>query len=167
VEDFCQLAGLPPTDKYDRSAEACVDIVKQYASEPLIEVGKLFRLLVFGWWVSNGDMHLKNFSLLTDAEGRRQLSPAYDLVNTALVIPDDQLALPVGGRKSGLTRRTWLGFAADCGLPARAAEDILSRQVKALGDGAALIRASFLSEPMQRKYETMIRNNTAILSAAD
>jgi hypothetical protein len=40
-------------------------------------------------WPGNGDMHLKNFSLLTDANRFTRLTPAYDLVCTRLMIPDE------------------------------------------------------------------------------
>ena len=49
---------------YEGSAELCVRLVRKHASEPLVEVSKLYRRLLFVWWTGNGDMHLKNFSLL-------------------------------------------------------------------------------------------------------
>ena len=67
VEDFCQLSGKPLRDKYSGSAELCIRTLRQYASEPLVQVRSLFKLLLFGWWVANGDMHLKNFSLILSA----------------------------------------------------------------------------------------------------
>ena len=54
----------------------------QYATEPAVESLKLFRQMVFCWWTGNGDMHLKNFSLLTGPDGTVRLSPAYDLLCT-------------------------------------------------------------------------------------
>ena len=93
VEDFCQLAEKPLRDKYQGSGELCVRIVRKYASEPLIETRNLFKVLLFSWWVSNGDQHLKNFSLLRTAEGRWRLAPAYDLVCTRLPIGMSQLLL--------------------------------------------------------------------------
>jgi serine/threonine-protein kinase HipA len=39
--------------------------------------------------MSNGDLHLKNLSLLTDRDGNRRLAPAYDLISTKLVLPND------------------------------------------------------------------------------
>lgn len=46
-EDFCQLAEQSPKDKYEASAELCVRLLRKYASEPLIEILKLYRLLLF------------------------------------------------------------------------------------------------------------------------
>ena len=71
-------------------------------------------------------MHLKNFSLLCGEDGLHRLSPAYDLVCTRLVIPDDQLALPVGGKRERLTRHDWLDFAKYAGLPERSAQRVVA-----------------------------------------
>ncbi len=76
VEDFCQLGEKRIKEKYEGSAELCVRILRKYASEPLLEISRLYRLLLYGWWVANGDMHHKNFALLTDPDKTRQLSPA-------------------------------------------------------------------------------------------
>jgi serine/threonine-protein kinase HipA len=165
VEDFCQLAGIPAKDKYEKgSAELCVRLLKKYASEPLIEARKLYRLLLFGWWVANGDMHMKNFSLLTEPDGTRRLSPAYDLVNTRLFFPDDDsTAMMMQGRKKKLTRRNWIDFAAYCGIPKKAAVTLLTAQIDALEPAIGLIQHSFLPEKARDEYERIVRANTAVL----
>ena len=163
-DDFCQLAEKSPKENYDGSAELCARLVKQFATEPLIEVLKLYRLLVFSWWVGNGDMHLKNFSLVATPDGRQALAPVYDQVCTRLVIPGDQLALLVGGRKDGLDRATWLEFARYCGLPARAAERVLHEVPGALAEAAALIGRSLLPVDMKRNYDALLRERSAVLA---
>ncbi|MBK9117992.1 MAG: HipA domain-containing protein [Phycisphaerales bacterium] len=114
-EDFCQLAEQSPKDKYEGSAESCVRL-RKYATEPLIEVLRLYRQLIFAWWCGNGDMHLKNLSVFVDPQGIVRLTPAYDLLSTRLVIPNDPLALSVVGKKSKLTVDTWREFAQHCGI---------------------------------------------------
>jgi serine/threonine-protein kinase HipA len=163
VEDFCQLAGKPLRDKYDGSAELCVRLLRKYASEPLIEIQKLYRLFVFSWWAANGDMHLKNFSLLTQQDKIRRLSPAYDLVCTQLVIPNDSLSLPVGGNTKTLTRAKWLKFAGYCQIPERAARRVLSEQIDALEPALDLVARSYLPETMKEPFERILRKSTAAL----
>ena len=163
VEDFCQLAEKRPKDKYDGSAELCVKILRKFATEPLIEIQKLYRLILFSWLTENGDMHLKNFSLLTTPEGIRRLSPAYDLVCTKLVIPDDALAMPIGGRDKNFTRRNWLQFAEYCRIPERAAKRLISEQIDTLDGALRLISASFLPDDMKEQYEAFLRQNTSVL----
>jgi serine/threonine-protein kinase HipA len=164
VEDFCQLAEKRLRDKYDGSAELCVKILRKYATEPLIEIQKLYRLILFSWWIANGDMHLKNFSLITTPEGIRRLSPAYDLVCTKLVIPEDSLAMSIGGRDKNFTRRKWLDFAAYCEIPERAAKRLIFAQMEALEPALRLISVSFLPDQMKEQYAGFIRENTSLLT---
>lgn len=165
VEDFCQLAEQRIKDKYQGSGELCVRILRKFATEPLVQIQKLYRLLLFSWWAANGDMHLKNFSLLTTTQGVRLLSPAYDLVCTALVIPDDPLAMPISGRDKKFTRRIWIDFAEYCGIPEKAAKRLLSEQIDALEPALRFISASFLPNEMKEQYEEIVRKNTTILAS--
>ena len=162
-EDFCQLAQLSPKHKYDGSAELCARLVRRYASEPLVEILNLFRLLVFAWWSGNGDMHLKNFSLLTGMDGIVRMTPAYDLVCTQLVIPHDPLALPLQGKDANLGRGVWLRFAKYCALPDKAALRVLDRQVSALDSALGLIDRSFLPEDYKQTYRHLITQRTAAI----
>ena len=165
-EDFCQLTELPPKDKYRGSAELCVKTIRQYASEPLIELLKFYRLLVFTWWTGNGDMHLKNFSLLTGEDGIVRLTPSYDLVSTHLVIPDDPLAMPVGGKKTKLARGDWLRLAEHCDLPRKVAERVLQEQFDVADRATKLIEHSFLPADQKTQYEALIRQRTDRLEPA-
>ena len=165
-EDFCQLAEQAPKDKYKGSAELCARLLRKYASEPLIEVLKLYRLLVFVWWTGNGDMHLKNFSLLAAPDGLQRLSPAYDLVSTALVIPGDPLALPVTGKKDGLTRDTWLELADYCRIGPRAAERVLAEITAALEPALELVGRSALPREYVAQYRALLEERTIALGSA-
>jgi serine/threonine-protein kinase HipA len=162
-EDFCQLAGKSPKDKYDSSGERCAKLVHRYASAPGIEAAKLFRLMVFVFWTGNGDMHLKNFSLLRGEDGHHRLSPAYDLLSTRLVIADDFLALSVDGNKKNLTRRQWMTYAERCRVPPRAAERILGEIAAATEDATAMIERSALPGEMKADYAALIRRRGATL----
>lgn len=162
-EDFCQLAGQSPKDKYEGSAELCVRLLRKYASEPLIEILKLYRLLVFGWWTGNGDIHLKNLSLFTDTQGITRLTPAYDLVSTQLVIPDDPLALPVVGKKTKLTRRTWRDFADYCGIPKKTAARVFGRQASVEAAANEAIEACFLPADQKVALKELVAERSSSL----
>jgi serine/threonine-protein kinase HipA len=165
MEDFCQLAGKPLRDKYEGSGELCVRILRQFASEPLIEIRRLFKLLLFSWCVSNGDQHLKNFSLFTQAGDIRRLTPAYGLICTRLPIPGDRsLALTIGGKKSNLSRELWLDFARYCQIPDRAAVRLLSEQTDAIDSAVSLIHDSLLPDDQKAEYEAILRENMELLS---
>lgn len=162
-EDFCQLAEQSPKDKYEGSAELCVRLVRRYATEPIIEILKLYRLMVFAWWSGNGDMHLKNFSLLTDSQGITRMTPAYDLVSTQLVIPNDPLALPVVGKKSNLTRNTWLEFGEYCRIPKKTAVRALEKQASVAIAANALIDVCLLPGDQKSALKALLADRTASL----
>lgn len=100
-EDFASLAGKTeenagPNFKYDYSYEELAVLLKKYVPAYLVEVEKLFRIIVFNYLFSNGDAHLKNFSLLESPGGDYLLSPAYDLINTRIHLDDSDFALDKG-----------------------------------------------------------------------
>jgi serine/threonine-protein kinase HipA len=165
-EDFCQLAALPPKRKYDGSAELCARLVRRYVAEPGIESLKLFRQMVFCWWTGNGDAHLKNFSLLSRPDGSVGLSPAYDLLCTRLVLPDDRLALPVGGKQDGLRRAHWEEYGNYCGLPARSIAGELARIAASLDRAVELVTRSPLGAPFRARYVELLRERAATFAAA-
>ena len=93
-EDFCQLSNRTEETagknyKYDGSYEEVGRILKQYCKAYPVEVEKLFARIVFNYVVSNGDAHLKNFSLYESEFGDYILTPAYDLICTSLHFPDE------------------------------------------------------------------------------
>lgn len=162
-EDFCQLAEKSPKHKYEGSAELCIKLLQTYADEPLAEVLKLYRLLVVGWWIGNGDMHLKNLSLLRDEDHVLRLSPAYDLVSTRLIIEGDQLALPVGGKRDRLRRETWLQLATYGNVPERAAERVLNTVAEIADEAIKTIRESRLPEDMRDQYAELVETRATTL----
>jgi serine/threonine-protein kinase HipA len=100
-EDFATLAGKTKDNegvnfKYSYSYEEAGALIKKYVVAWRVEIEKYFSLLLFNYLFSNGDAHLKNFSLLETASGDYLLSPAYDLINTRLHVDDSDFALSKG-----------------------------------------------------------------------
>ncbi len=100
-EDFASLAGKTEENagvnfKYDYSYEEMFELLKKYVPAYLVETEKMFALIVFNYLFSNGDAHLKNFSLLESPNGDYLLSPAYDLINTRIHVDDTDFALDQG-----------------------------------------------------------------------
>jgi serine/threonine-protein kinase HipA len=100
-EDFATLAGKTtdnggPNFKYEYSYEEAGLLIQKYVSAWRIEIEKYFSLVLFNFVFSNGDAHLKNFSLLESSKGDYLLSPAYDLINTKIHVDDSDFALDKG-----------------------------------------------------------------------
>ncbi len=156
MEDFCQLSALLPGGKYEGSAERCAKLVHRYADEPLVDLLRLYRQFVFSWWVGNGDLHLKNLALLREPSGQWRLSPAYDLLNTQLVIPGDPLAIPVCGKRDRLTQKTWSTLAERFGIGAKAADRVLSEICDLAQQAEGLVHASPLPEEMREDFARIL-----------
>lgn len=101
IEDFASLAQKTKAThgvdfKYDVSYEELFKLLKQHVGPYHIEARKLFRLILFNYAVSNGDAHLKNFSLMETNGGDYILAPAYDLLCTRIHVHDQDVALKNG-----------------------------------------------------------------------
>lgn len=99
MEDFAQVFGMFPDDKYHHRSYANIASV---LSAETGETGayEFVRRLAFSVLIGNADMHLKNWSLLYPDGHTPVLSPAYDFVATLPYISGDSLALTFGGSRS-------------------------------------------------------------------
>jgi serine/threonine-protein kinase HipA len=99
MEDFAQVFGLFPDDKYGQRSYANIASVL-WAETGDTGTYEFVRRLVFSVMIGNSDMHLKNWSLLYPDGRTPVLSPAYDFVAILPYIPGDSLALTFGGSRS-------------------------------------------------------------------
>ncbi|MBN9663004.1 MAG: HipA domain-containing protein [Acidobacteria bacterium] len=99
MEDFAQVFGQFPEDKYKHRSYANIAAVIR-AETASDEIDDFLRRLVFSVLIGNGDMHLKNWSLLYLDGHTPTLAPAYDYVATLPYLREDQLALSFGGSRS-------------------------------------------------------------------
>jgi serine/threonine-protein kinase HipA len=99
MEDFAQVFGVYPEDKYRQHSYANIASVL-WAETGEVGTYEFFRRLVFSVLIGNADMHLKNWSLLYPDRRKPVLSPGYDFVSTLPYIPGDKLALSFGGSRS-------------------------------------------------------------------
>jgi serine/threonine-protein kinase HipA len=155
VEDFAQLAGMSRDTKYDSSMEKVVGLINKYCTFPAIEKLVLFKLVIFNYIIGNDDMHLKNFSVITQ-DGKVKLSPGYDLINTTIEYrkPDDEIALPIKGKKKSLTYSDLINYFAieRCELTTKSVDKVLETVSTTLPIWKSIIDASFLSKGMKEKY---------------
>jgi serine/threonine-protein kinase HipA len=109
-EDFATLAGKTaetagPNFKYEYSYEEMAELVQTYIPAAMVELEKLFSLILFNYLICNGDAHLKNYGVLETKQGDYILSPAYDLINTSLHVDDTAMALNDGLFKDEYSHR--------------------------------------------------------------
>jgi serine/threonine-protein kinase HipA len=95
MEDFAQVFGLYPNDKYRHKSYANIASVL-WAETGQEATYEFVRRVVFSVVTGNADMHLKNWSLVYPDRRTPVLSPAYDLVSTLPYLPNDTLGLNFG-----------------------------------------------------------------------
>lgn len=157
MEDMCQLTLHPTEYKYKGSHEQIAKTILQYSSTPKLDLANYMQLLLFCFVTGNNDMHLKNFSIYRPKDDY-QLTPAYDLLNVAIVNPKDkeELALTLSGKKTRLRRNDFLNAAKAMGLEENVVLRLITGLHKALPKWQQLIQESFLSEERKQAYEELI-----------
>jgi serine/threonine-protein kinase HipA len=153
-------------DKYRGSMERIGKAIHEYADNTFLDILRFYELTVFSYLTGNNDMHLKNFSMLKTSYGWA-LSPAYDLLNVAIVNPEDteELALTIAGKRKKITKKTFIEFGVGLGLSKKQIESVFRRFQELQEDAIVLIKMSFLSEDMQSNYIELLECRSHILEA--
>lgn len=164
MEDMCQLSNRLTEDKYKGSYERIAKLIKEYSAAPLLDVVNFWEIVVFSWLTGNADMHLKNFSLYKP-KASYTLTPAYDLLSTAIVVPEDdeELALTLSGKKKKIKREDFEKAMSESGMDKKSIENLFKRFVKALPKWRKIISGSFLPPEQQEKYLRQIETISARL----
>jgi serine/threonine-protein kinase HipA len=157
---------LEAFDKYKGSMEKVGKVISLYADNTLFDLLHFFELTVFSFLSGNNDMHLKNFSMITRDGRAWDLVPAYDLLNVAIVNPDDkeELALTLDAKKSKFTRRHFESFGQKMGLSTRQIDGVFKRFFNSRESAMNLIDISFLSEDYKHKYKRLLEERYERLS---
>ena len=168
LEDCAQILGKPRgrdyAGKYDAAYEDIAAIIDQHSSRPAIDRLRFFRRLIVFALVGNCDAHLKNFSLLETPDGLR-LSPAYDVVNTAIYDRFDQtLALSIGGRwlcLDAVDRDIFHQFGLHIGLPLRAVEQTFADLRRLVQKAEPIITPPAAEDPngFVNRFAEIVRNS--------
>lgn len=170
-EDFATLAGKTkdntgPNFKYEFSYEEAGLLIQKYVSAWRIEIEKYFSLVLFNFLFSNGDAHLKNFSLLESSKGDYLLSPAYDLINTKFHVDDSDFALDKGlfadnfksekfKNSNHPTKSDFEEFAKRIGVLENRIEKLIRPFLEKQPFMETLISHSFLTDANKRGYLMM------------
>lgn len=159
MEDMCQLTERLTEDKYHGSYEQIGKAILKYSTSPGLDVVNFWELVLFSFITGNADMHLKNFSLLEQPGLGMTLSPAYDLVNTALVNPadDEEMALNINGKKKKLKKQDFVAAMNTLKVEEKQQQNIFSKMEKALPKWLDVIDESFLSEDFKEQYKSIIQ----------
>jgi serine/threonine-protein kinase HipA len=157
MEDFCQLSELSSENKYKSTYERAGKVIRKYSSFSGNDSLTFFEIIVFSFLVGNSDMHLKNFSLIEVKDNCYQMSPAYDLLSTELLLKDaEECALSINGKKANLKRKDFLDLAKNLKIPAVAAETVLKKFKKKEREIFETIETSILSNVKKHELKKLI-----------
>jgi len=180
-EDFAQIAQRTEEThgrnyKYDFSYEGIGALIRRHVAAQRVELEKFMKLLVFNYFVHNGDAHVKNFSLIrNDQYGDYTLTPAYDLLNTRLHLPDEsRVALSLFEDEDFATDSFQANafyayddfheLAQRLGLHAGRFAQMMAQFRESEGPVVALIDRSALSDACKELYQHHIRDSLRALS---
>lgn len=165
MEDMCQLTERLTEHKYKGSYEQIAKAIQSFSSVPKLDLVNYWEQVVFSWITGNADMHLKNFSLYSKQQGVYQLTPAYDMLSTALVMPEDteELALTLNGKKRKLEKSDFDMAMKASGLDKKVIENIFNKFLKVQDNWFAFIDNSFLSDEMKAEYKNIITKRFSTL----
>lgn len=181
-EDFASLAGKTselagPNYKYNGSYYDIAQLIQRFCAAAPIQLERFFSLVVFNYLFSNGDAHLKNFALLETANGDFALSPAYDLLCTALHVDDGYFALGDGLYEDDLAHPSFsqLGyygyddfytFGQKIGLNEKRIALLLLPFTEHEAAVFELVSRSFLTSDMQKEYLAAYQNRLKMISTS-
>ena len=154
MEDLCQLTERQTEHKYKSSYEMIGKTILRYSSVPKMDLTNFMDVLLFSWIMGNNDMHLKNFSLFEPLENKPRLTPAYDMLNAAIINPRDkeELALTLNGRKSKIKANDFRKAATTLGLLDNVITNLFAKYKLLQDKFIAYIKESFISEELQEAY---------------
>lgn len=158
MEDMCQLTEKLTEQKYKGSHEQIAKKIVEFSAYPVLDLINYFEVLLFCYLTGNADMHLKNFSLYKKV-GECVLAPAYDLLSTKLVIPQDneELALTLNGKKSKLKKNDFDSLLKTMKVDDKAIENVYDKFRKVIPEWLLFIDSSFLPDEMKEQYKTLIQ----------
>jgi len=165
VEDMTQVIGVPTSRKYSLSHEKVGDAILRHCTNSYLELIRYLERLLFCFLTGNGDMHLKNFSLMTDTAGTVALSPAYDLLSSKLVIPSEEdFALNLNGRKDKLRKKDFFECAARFGISEKVMASSVKRLLDLQPDFEAWTGKSFLPDQKKTAFLKIMKERGSRLS---
>ena len=168
MEDMCQLTEKLTEQKYKGSHEQIAKIIMLHSAYPVLDLLTYFEVLLFCYLTGNADMHLKNFSLYKPAN-EYILAPAYDLLSTKLVLPDDidELALTLNARKRKLKKSDFNHLLNTYKIDEKVIENIYEKYRKIVPQWLNFIDTSFLPQQMKEEYKSIIIKRKSILDLSN
>ena len=161
-EEFFQI--LESRDKYQGSVEQIGRTLKEISTAPGYDAQLFFERVVFNFIIGNGDAHLKNYSIAYKDKETIRLTPAYDIVCSKLVIPDEEdSALSINGKKNELKRDDFDKLAEYLNIPIRIRYEKFAKSLILM---ETIIKNSKIKPEIQERFITIIKERLSRMNIA-
>ena len=158
-EDFAQI--LEQTDKYKGSVEQIGRKLKEISSAPGYDAQLFFERVILNFILGNGDAHLKNYSISYRDKDNIRLAPAYDIVCSKLVLPDEEdSAITINGKKNRLKIEDFNTLAEYLNIPLKVRYEKFYNKFDAM---RKIIDRSSISKEKQQRFLEIIEERLARL----
>jgi serine/threonine-protein kinase HipA len=159
MEDFAQVFGIAPDEKYEHANYRGIARVLGIETGDA-GVAEFIRRLVFSTLIGNADMHLKNWSLIYPDRRTPTLSPAYDLLSTIPYIADEKMALNFSRTKkmTEFTKDELTHLAAKAKVSEKLVIDTAAETVQRFREVWADQKANL---PLEQKVVGIVDNHAA------
>jgi serine/threonine-protein kinase HipA len=155
-ETFFQISGQE--NKYAGSLESLGKIIRLHATRTGLDALDFFERVLFCYLIGNGDMHQKNWALLTDPQRVIKLAPCYDFVSSKVYLPDESdSALTVNGKHHGLTRKDFEVLATSLRIDPKASQFTFKKFSSTLERLITFAQTSTLSPVLREKLIGLIQ----------
>jgi serine/threonine-protein kinase HipA len=130
MEDMAQLLDMPPDSKYESSLEKVGNAILKFSNRPYLDLIDFFERIMFCFLTGNGDMHLKNWSLIERPQGYWHLAPCYDLISSVIYLPnEDESALTVNGKRNRLGLDDFTGLGSYLKIDERSVKNAIDKML--------------------------------------
>ena len=152
-EEFFQILGSG--NKYKGSVEQIGRKLKEISTAPGYDAQLFFERVVFNFIIGNGDAHLKNYSITYKDKETIRLTPAYDIVCSKLVIPDEEdSALSINAKKNQLKRDDFDKLAEYLNIPLRIRYEKFAKSLILM---ETIIKDSKIKQEIQERFINIIK----------
>ena len=162
-EDFCQILELD--DKYRGSVEQIGRKLKKISTAPGYDTQLFFERVVLNFILGNGDAHLKNYSICYEDKENIRLTPAYDIVCSKLVIPEEEdSAININGKKNKLRKDDFDKLADYLNVPIKIRYEKFEKSLNLM---ERIIKNSAMNSKNQKQFIDIIKGRLRRLELAE
>ncbi len=162
-EDFAQV--LEYTDKYTGSVEQIGRRLKEISSAPGYDVQLFFERVILNFIIGNGDAHLKNYSISYLDKDNIRLTPAYDIVCSKLVIPNEEdSAIAINGKKNKLERGDFDKLADYFNIPIKVRYEKFEKKLDVI---RKIIETSKIDKEKQEEFLEIVKERMSRIKLSE